>query len=56
MDGIGDFTRRGRVNGGAVDEQSFPVFWWWAKWRMKDAVEDILHVSGFGKDGYDDFL
>ena len=55
MDCVGHFARGGRVDGGAVYEQSLSAGGC-GEDRFEDAVEDVLDVRWFGEDGDDGFL
>ena len=54
MNGVGDFARRGRVDGGAVDEKSFRANG--GQGRFKDVVEHIFDMGRTRKDSDYGFL
>lgn len=60
VDGVGNFTGGGGVDGGAVDEEAFSGVGIGegdlGERRMEDGVEDVLDMGGLGEGGDDDFL
>lgn len=55
MDCVGDFSGGGRVDGGAVDEESL-LRGRFRKDRLEETVEDVFDMGGFREDGDDGFL